>query len=139
MEALKIFKEYPYESSILDDFQFYEKKQTSFTGMPQQQQIPQQQSPQQQFYNNMGNNNNNNMNMPPMQNMKTPQNFNQFNMPPQQNIQNIPSEDFYQKMNFKEFNNSSNNNPNNFPNKNPNFMKKDLNDMNFQSSNYINN
>ena len=28
MEALKIFKEYPYESSILDDFQFYEKKTT---------------------------------------------------------------------------------------------------------------
>ena len=142
MEALKIFKEYPYESSILDDFQFYEKKQGNFTGMQQQQ--PPQQQQQQQFY-NMGNSNSNNNNIPNMQNilgmqnMKTPQNnnYNQYNMPQQ----NMPNEDFYQRLNIKEFPNNNPNNTmnNNFPNKNPNFMKKDLNDKNFQPSNYINN
>lgn len=137
MEALKIFKEYPYESSILDDFQFYEKKQNNFSGFSQQQ-------PQQQYYNNMGSTNMNvqNMqNMSNMSNMKTPQNFNQYNIPQQ----NLPqNEDFYhQKMNMKEYgNNINNNNINtmtNFPNKNQNYMKKEQSDKNFQPSNYINN
>jgi hypothetical protein len=136
MEALKIFKEYPYESSILDDFQFYEKKQGNFSVFPQQQ-------PQQPYYNNMGNSNVNPQNMQNMQNMqnfsnlKTPQNFNQYNMPQP----NVSNEDFYQKINVKEFshNNNTNNTMMNFNNKNQNLLKKEQNEKVFQQSSYSNN
>lgn len=137
MEALKIFKEYPLESSILDDFQYYEKKQIGYQqGMPPQQQMIQQQQ-QQQFYNNMGGSPSNIGQMP---NMKNTQNFGQFNMQqPQQG--GDPNEEFYQKMgNFKDI--TSNNNTitsTNFPNKNPNFPKKEMPEMNFQQSNFMNN
>ncbi len=136
MEALKIFKEYPYESSILDDFQFYEKKQGNFSVFPQQQ-------PQQPYYNNMGNSNVNPQNIQNMQNMqnfsnlKTPQNFNQYNMPQP----NVSNEDFYQKINVKEFshNNNTNNTMMNFNNKNQNLLKKEQNEKVFQQSSYSNN
>jgi len=133
MEALKIFKEYPYESSILDDFQFYEKKQGNFSVFPQQQ-------PQQPYYNNMGNSNVNPQNMQNMQNfsnLKTPQNFNQYNMPQP----NVSNEDFYQKINVKEFshNNNTNNTMMNFNNKNQNLLKKEQNEKVFQQSSYSNN
>lgn len=137
MEALKIFKEYPYESSILDDFQFYEKKQGNFAVYPQQQ-------GQQSYYNNMGNMGNNNINNSPnhqnmqnFSNIKTPQNYNQFNV----GQQNIVNEDFYQKINMKEFSNSNNSNNTmiNFNNKNQNLMKKEQNEKIFQQSSYSNN
>ena len=133
MEALKIFKEYPYESSILDDFQFYEKKQGNFSVFPQQQ-------PQQPYYNNMGHSNVNPQNMQNMQNfsnLKTPQNFNQYNMPQP----TASNDDFYQKINMKEFshNNNTNNTLMNFNNKNQNLLKKEQNEKVFQQSSYSNN
>ena len=133
MEALKIFKEYPYESSILDDFQFYEKKQGNFSVFPQQQ-------PQQPYYNNMGNSNVNPQNMQNMQNfanLKTPQNLNQYNMPQP----TASNDDFYQKINMKEFshNNNTNNTMINFNNKNQNLLKKEQNEKIFQQSSYSNN
>lgn len=113
MEALKIFKEYSYETSILDDFQFYEKKQNNFSRV-QQQQI--QQPPQQQFYNNLPNPN---MKISNIQNHNLQQN-NQFNQ--QQNVMN---EDFFQKMSMKDYGNLQNINTN-FPNKNQNFQPGDF-------------
>jgi hypothetical protein len=133
MEALKIFKEYPYESSILDDFQFYEKKQGNFSVFPQQQ-------PQKPYYNIMGNSNVNPQNMQNMQNfanLKTPQNLNQYNMPQP----TASNDDFYQKINMKEFshNNNTNNTMINFNNKNQNLLKKEQNEKIFQQSSYSNN
>jgi hypothetical protein len=130
MEALKIFKEYPYESSILDDFQFYEKKQGNFSVFPQQ-------PVQQQYYNNMGNANANPQNMQNFANLKTPQNFNQYNMPQG----NVSNEDFYKKINMNEFpqHNNTNNTMINFNNKNPNLMKKEQSEKTFQQNSYSNN
>jgi len=133
MEALKIFKEYPYESSILDDFQFYEKKQGNFSVFPQQQ-------PQKPYYNIMGNSNVNPQNMQNMQNfanLKTPQNLNQYNMPQP----TASNDDFYQKINMKEFshNNNTNNTMINFNNKNQILLKKEQNEKIFQQSSYSNN
>lgn len=133
MEALKLFKEYPFESSILDDFQFYEKKQNNFSGGLQS--IPQPKQKQQEYYNNISNFNN--MNMSNLNNQNFQQ-MNQFNT----NTQNITNEDFYQKMNMKDLGNNANNFNNermNFPDKNQNIMKKDIKDKNFQQGNYINN
>jgi len=74
MEALKIFKEYPRESSILDDFAYFEKK---YDNQIKNYQIPPE-SPQQLLQPQINNMGMNHQQQQEFKNLKNP-NFNNFN------------------------------------------------------------